>query len=131
MIESASALPRSTVSCTITARDHTFWQDKPAEFGGSDRGPMASELLLGSLLACQLSTFAKVAAKRRSEATVSLLRGDLVFDDNGDIEEIRLKWTVAGDEPSKVATLIRLTDQSCTISRVLSVPISSTFRVLA
>ncbi len=124
MIESAFATPRSPVSAAVTARDHVIVQDKPAEFGGKDTGAMASEHLLVALLSCQLSTFRKVADKRRMpEAEVVRLDGDLVFDDADDISEVRLRWTLRGIDDKQAETVTRMTDKVCTISRVLSCPV--------
>ncbi|MGB0653583.1 MAG: OsmC family protein [Thermoplasmatota archaeon] len=132
MIESATAVPTSAVSANIAARHHTMVQDKPPASGGTDRGPMASELLLGGLLACQLSTLVKVAAKRRMEVEVVELQGDMVFDDKSDIERVDLHFQLRTQAPAKkVETLLRLTDQACTISRALSVPVQATFTILA
>lgn len=126
-IETATARPRSPVSAEVTARGHTAIQDKPAESGGRDEGMMASEHLLVALLSCQLSTFHKVAAKRKSPARVERVQGDLVFG-GGDIERVRLRFELDTDEPDeKVASLLRLTDRACTISKVLSVPVEARF----
>ncbi len=123
--EDAIATPRSPVGCTITARDHTVIQDKPSASGGQDEGMMASELLLASLLACQLSTFHKVAAKRRADLAAESLHGVLHFDDHGDIARVDLEWTLSGTADDKQRdTVLRLTDKACTISRVLDVPVA-------
>lgn len=122
-IETATAVPRSPVSCIVTARDHLVVQDKPPASGGEDAGMMASELLMASLLSCQLSTFAKVAAKRKADVTVKSIRAEMHFDDAGDIGRIRLHWMFDGGDDKTWATLTRLTDKVCTISRVLSCPI--------
>lgn len=126
--ETGSAEPRSPVSCTLRFRDHELVQDKPEASGGEDDGVMASELLLGALLACQLSTFAKVAVKRRLDAGVKRLDGTLHFDDAGDIERVHLDWVLITDAAEKdVTTALRLTDKACTISRCLSVPVDYDF----
>ncbi len=130
--EIGTARPISPVSAQIRLRHLTVIQDKPPAYGGTDRGPMASELLLAGLLACQLSTLHKVAAKRRMDIEVVDLKGSLVFDDAGDIARVDLHFQVrtpAGED--QVETLLRLTDKACTISRVLKVPITSTFVRLA
>lgn len=123
--EDATATPRSPVACTVTARGHTLIQDKPPASGGDDEGMMASELLLASLLACQLSTFHKVAAKRRTDLRAESLHGELHFDDKGDIDRIELAWTLAGEaDDNQKETVLRLTDKACTISRALDVPVA-------
>lgn len=127
--EVAEATPRSPVSVTVTARGHRVVQDKPAPSGGKDEGMMASELLLAGLLACQNSTFAKIAAKRRLAAAIRSLRGEMDFKD-GDIAAIRVRFVLdAGAEATDAAieTALRLTDKACTISRALKVAVEATF----
>ncbi|MGB1697490.1 MAG: OsmC family protein [Thermoplasmatota archaeon] len=122
-VETATATPLTHVACRITARDLEWVQDKPAEFGGTNQGPMASELLLSSLLACQLSTYAKIAAKRKVTATANI-DGALHLED-GDITKIHLTWKFSEPLEEKTAqTLMRLTDKVCTISRALSCPVT-------
>lgn len=123
-VETARAQPRSPVSATITARGHTMVQDKPADLGGEDKGPMASEHLLAAVLACQLSTFGKVAAKRRLDHVRAVgLDGELRFDEAGDIREVALTWHLEGAGEEPVESLLRLTDRACTISKALRVPV--------
>lgn len=127
-VEDGMAYPRSPVSVTMQFRGHRLIQDKPAASGGKDEGPMASEFLLGALLACQNSTFVKVAAKRRVEATLKELRGALHFDDAGDIARITVAFAVATAAPDEaIETCMRLTDKTCTISRILKVPVEASF----
>ncbi len=128
-IETATAEPISPISCTIEARGLRVTQDKPTELGGHDEGMMASELLLSSLLACQLSTFYKVAKKRGKEVRAIRIKGDLEFDDASDISAIRLHWTLNADDGTD--TLLKLTDRVCTISRALKVPVSWTYEISA
>lgn len=125
-IEAGYAVPRSAVSVTVRLRGHQLVQDKPASLGGDDQGPMASELLLASLLACQSSTFVKVAAKRRIDARATRIDGALHFDDKGDIAKATVDWTLEGDiDATQADTLVRLTDRACTVSRALSIEIVS------
>jgi uncharacterized OsmC-like protein len=115
------------VSVRVAMRGHELVQDKPAASGGADKGPMASELLLAALLACQHSTFVKVAAKRRMEAKMERLEGEMDFKD-GDISALRVLFhlkTAATDE--QVGTVLRLTDKACTISQALKVPVEASF----
>lgn len=128
--ESGTASPRSPVSVAVRLRGHTVVQDKPAASGGRDEGPMASELLLASLLACQHSTFHKIAVKRRTEAKVLELHGDLRFDGADDISGVDVRFTIAAPPSvadAALATLVRLTDGACTISKALKVPVRGTF----
>ncbi len=128
-VEDATAMPRSPVSVAVVMRGHTLVQDKPQASGGKDEGPMSSELFLAGLLACQHSTFVKIAAKRKAEVGVSRVKGELHFDQAGDIAAIKVHFDLAADaqtSASAMETLLRLTDKACTISRVLKVPITTT-----
>jgi len=125
----ADAVPTSPVAVTVTARGHTVVQDKPVASGGKDQGLMASELLLAGLLACQHSTFVKVAAKRRTEASIKDLKGEMDFTD-GDISALRVKFHVAAPPATTdaaIETLLKLTDRACTISKALKVPVEASF----
>jgi uncharacterized OsmC-like protein len=125
--ETATATPRGPASVQVMMRSHRLVQDKPAASGGQDQGPMASELLLAALLACQHSTFVKVAAKRRVAADIRKLDGEMDFRD-GDITRLRVLFTLATDAADEqVATVLRLTDKACTISQALKVPVEASF----
>ena len=113
----------------LGGRGHDVIQDKPEAFGGEDQGLMASEHLLVALLSCQLSTFVKVAAKRKSDAKAVSIRGDLHFDEAGDIGKVVLHWTLAGCDDKTAGILTRLTDKVCTISRVLSCPVEAGYEL--
>jgi uncharacterized OsmC-like protein len=128
-VETGTAVPRSPVSVAVVLRGHTLVQDKPQASGGKDEGPMASELLLAGLLACQHSTFVKVAAKRKVEASIRDLKGEMHFAD-GDIAAIRVKFHVAaapGVTDQAIDTLLKLTDRTCTISKALKVPVEASY----
>lgn len=128
-LEVAQAIPRSAVAVTVTMRQHKLVQDKPVASGGQDEGPMSSELLLAGLLGCQNSTFVKVAAKRKVPATIQSLHGELEFRD-GDIVGIRVAFVIAAPPEvldKDLETCLRLTDKTCTISRVLKVSVAASF----
>jgi uncharacterized OsmC-like protein len=130
-VESGSATPRSPVSVAVRLRGHTVVQDKPAASGGRDEGPMASEFVLAGLLACQHSTFVKVAAKRRLDAHVERIEADLHFDAAGDMARFDVRFTLrapASVADAAIETALRLTDGACTVSKALKVPIHATFQ---
>lgn len=133
-IESATATPRSPVSVQVSMRGLSIIQDKPARLGGSDAGPMASELLLAGLLACQHSTLVKVAAKRRTDLRLVAVAGHMHFDAAGDIARIELAFRLAapaGTRAESVEACLRLTEATCTISRALKVPVHSGYTLVA
>jgi uncharacterized OsmC-like protein len=127
-IETGNASPLGPVSVLLQFRGHKLVQDKPAASGGQDEGPMASEFLLGALLACQHSTFVKVAAKRKLDAHIVSLDGAMEFT-NGDISALRVTFQVKASplvEDKAIETAMRLTDTTCTISRALKIPVQQT-----
>ncbi len=127
MDESVIAKPRTPVSCTIQARDHVLLQDKPPANGGADDGPMASEFLLAAIAACQLSTMHKVRAKRGVDVEFESVTVGCDFDDKGDIGHVRIAWKVLKGDDKDIATIVKLTDRVCTISRALKVPVEATY----
>ncbi|MHB1261875.1 MAG: OsmC family protein [Thermoplasmatota archaeon] len=132
-VEAGTAVPRSAVSVAVVMRGHTLVQDKPQASGGKDEGPMASELLLAGLLACQHSTFVKVAVKRKVEASIRDLKGELHFAD-GEIVAIRVKYHLTAPPATTdqaLETLLKLTERTCTISRVLKVPVEAAYSRVA
>jgi uncharacterized OsmC-like protein len=125
-VEKVSIVPRSAVSVAINARGHVVVQDKPHENGGADQGLMASELLLGSLLACQHSTFTKIATKRRVDIFVKEIHGEMVFGAHSDIETINVHFVLNGGDEVARATVMRLASKTCTISRAMAIPVMCT-----
>ena len=130
-VETVVAEPLSPVSVRVSARDLQVIQDKPNNHGGDNQGMMASELLLAGLVGCQHSTFVKVAAKRRLDAQVVAVRGEMEFED-GDISALRIHFELVSTSPAEaIATAIRLTDKTCTISRVLKIAVQSDYTLVA
>lgn len=54
-------------AASIASREHTFRADEPTDVGGTDRGPMPTELLCGALASCFCLALVHVAAKRDVE----------------------------------------------------------------
>jgi putative redox protein len=110
-------------STRVTARHHSFVQDKPAENGGTDKGPMASEYWAASLAACHITTAHKIAEKRQQKIEKIKIRAATHID--GDfIKKVDLQIHVVGDlAQDEVETIFRLTERICTISKATSVPI--------
>lgn len=126
--ETVTVKSRTPASTRAEARHHEFVIDKLPANGGNDEGPMASEYLLGALGSCQITTAQKIAAKRRqplqgmSVAATATFDGDVITNIVLDIE------VVGGPDDDALATILRLTERSCTISRALSVPIEHRVR---
>lgn len=62
-----SASWRGGMKVDLSARGHAFRVDEPPEFGGTDTGPMPTELLTASLASCMCLAVAWAARKRRLE----------------------------------------------------------------
>lgn len=60
---------RGGLAADVSARGHTLRVDEPPEFGGTDTGPMPTELLAAALASCMCLSVAWAARKRRVELT--------------------------------------------------------------
>lgn len=58
---------RGGMQVDLSARGHELRVDEPPEFGGTDTGPMPTELLTASLASCMCLAVAWAARKRRVE----------------------------------------------------------------
>ena len=58
---------RGGLAAEITGRGHALRADEPPEFGGTDTGPMPTELLAAALASCMCLSVAWAAKKRRVE----------------------------------------------------------------
>src|SRR3712207_3610312 len=121
--ETVTIRTRTPASTQAQARHHEFVIDKLPANGGDDEGPMASEYLLGALGSCQITTAHKIAAKRREPIDAIAITATATFE--GDlITGIVLDMDITGGpDDEELATILRLTQRSCTITRALSVPI--------
>lgn len=59
----AALQPGTATEVTITAREHTFTIDEPADLGGTDRGANPVEHLLAALASCTVITYTVWAEK--------------------------------------------------------------------
>src|SRR5262249_33665469 len=94
----------------------TFDADHPAVLVGSDNGPTPVEFLLPALAACLTAGIANIAAARgvHLESVTSTVEGDI--DLNGILglsdevrngyEQIRISFTLRGDDPEKLAKVV-------------------------
>ena len=62
-----SARWKGGMQVDLTARGHHIRVDEPPEFGGTDTGPMPTEMLTGALASCMCLATAWAARKRRVE----------------------------------------------------------------
>jgi len=71
--------------CRIPVRDFELVADEPVKLGGTDAGPMPTELFLSSLAACFAMSVAHVARKRGVELP------DLAVRAHGEYEGLRFR----------------------------------------
>jgi putative redox protein len=125
-VEVETVTPKTT---RAKARSHTFYVDKPADKGGTDRGPMASEYFLASLASCHITTAHKIAEKRRLALEAVRIQAGAWFE--GDLmARIRLDIHVKGPLSEEDRdTVFRLTERICTISQATKTPIERVFHL--
>ena len=107
---------------------YTCDADHPAVLCGSDNGPTPVELVLHALAACLTAGLATIAAARGVELTEveSAVEGDIdllgILGLSDDVrtgcQQIRISFTVRGDDPGKLRQVV---EQSCRRSAVLDV----------
>ncbi len=118
--ESATIRALGPKTTEIKIRDFTLIQDKPAEFGGNDRGPMASEYFLAAWGACMMTTFTRVAQIRKVPIDDARVEARIILDDKGMTESLELDAHVTSSAPEKaVKTAFELAAKSCTVSRLI------------
>ena len=105
--------------CRVRVRDFELTADEPGEQGGTDAGPMPTELLLASLATCFTMALAHVARKRGVELA------DLEVDATADYDGPRLsrmRLSVRSSHPrAELEALLPRAARSCYVSNTLSV----------
>jgi uncharacterized OsmC-like protein len=108
----------------------TYDADHPAVLVGEDNGPTAGEFLLHALVACLTGGIATIAAARgvnldsvdaAVEGDIDLL-GTLGLSDevrNG-FEQIRVSFTLRGDNPEKLAAVVEQSRKRSAVFDVLT-----------
>ena len=106
----------------------TYDADHPAVLVGGDNGPTPVEYLLHALAACLTAGLANIAAARGVNLTevTSTVEGDIDLmgilgldrEVRNGFQQIRVRFTLRGDDPAKLRTLV---DQSRARSAVFDV----------
>ncbi len=104
--------------CTVPIRQFVLTVDEPVESGGSDRGPMPTELLLASLAACFAMAVAHVASKE------GLTVPNLAVKARGEYEGLRfarIRVEVDADLPDRerLRGLVERAVRYCYVSNTL------------
>lgn len=121
-----------TMAATINARGLTWIADEPASAGGTDTGPMPTEMLLGALGACAAIT-AKMYAQRKGWALDSIeinlslerFKKDAYPAYTGEsdvVNEMRQVMTFHGDLTEEQKTRLMEIAGRCPVHRILTQP---------
>lgn len=106
------------------ARDLGGRTDRPADMGGQNEGPMASEHVLIALASCTATTAVKIAAKRSVELHDLAIETAMDFDDRGEVEAIRMRIDLESPNAEKdVLKVFDLAERACTISKLLALEV--------
>jgi uncharacterized OsmC-like protein len=116
----ATATWRQGYRTDVAIRGHTLRSDEPAEVGGTDTGPMPTELFCAALASCFCLAVAHVARKRSVElpnlqvtATAERAGRELRYD--------RLTvTTAAGIDPEELGPLVERARSFCWVSNTLA-----------
>lgn len=106
-------------SVTGDVRGMEVRSDKPEAKGGTDTGPMPTELYLVALAACTMTSTLRVAETRKVEVESLSADAALDFDDRGRVERARLTFHV--ESPADVrewGTIGRLAGRFCTLEQL-------------
>ena len=102
------------------ARSHTVLVDRPAEKGGTDRGPLGGEYLLVALGGCFLSTL--LAAAKTREADVANVRVSVTGTIGGvpeRFEAMALRVSATYTDEALMRKLVALAERGCLVTNTL------------
>ena len=110
------------VSARVSGRGHAIQADEPPEFGGSDTGPMPTEILAAALASCFCMALAWSAKRRQVEVTS--IEVDVRAERAG--KEPRHGaydiWVRSSVSPDQLAPLVELAKRVCWVSNTLASP---------
>lgn len=111
-------------------RGLTVHADKPPEKGGTDAGPMPSELYLVALASCTMMSTVRVAETRKVEVDGMRAEAELSFTDEGRPGEVAMTFHVDSPAgPEAWGTVARLAGKLCTVEQLTSIPIAKRYVV--
>ncbi|WP_212004268.1 OsmC family protein [Chitinophaga sp. HK235] len=110
---------------SISARDHRWLADEPAEVSGGDTGPTPGELLLSSLGSCTAITLTMYAARKKWP--VEKIDVELRFDSDAKPDPkttvIECLVHITGDLDETQRKRLMEIAHACPVHKVLSNPI--------
>lgn len=104
--------------------------DKPKAKGGTDTGPMPSEVYLVALAACTMMSTVRVAETRKVAVDGMRAEAELAFTDEGRPGSVSMTFHVDSPAgPEAWRTVARLADKFCTVEQLTSIPIAKRYVV--
>jgi putative redox protein len=105
----------------VAIGEHVVTSDEPAEFGGADRGPTPTELLLAALAACETMTARMYAARKGWDLQAIRIRlhgqddrGTFVID-----RQIEMDGALSDEQRARIAEIAG----RCPVARRLQGPV--------
>lgn len=114
---SVESIWRGGFRCEVTAGDFVFSVDEPVAVGGTETGPMPTELMLASVASC----FTLAVAYNAKKLSIDL--NDLAVEVTGVYEgprfsEIQIAAKL-GCDPSHVEALVERAERTCYVANTL------------
>ncbi|MBI4393298.1 MAG: OsmC family protein [Euryarchaeota archaeon] len=131
-VETVEAIWHGPKKVALSAREHEMIADKPVAKGGTEKGPMPSEIFLASLAACESMSFMRVAEARRVPISGLKVTASAHFDEKGFIDSIELVYaTKTTAQERDVAKVLELAERFCTVKALVKhLPVKSTIAIV-
>lgn len=114
---------------TGDVRGLTVEVDKPEAKGGTDAGPMPTELFLVALGSCTLMATTRIAGKRGVQLDGIRAVAEMKFDGSR-ADTIALTLHPDSDaDPDDWATVARLAGRACTVEQMTAIPIDKAVEI--
>lgn len=113
---------RGGLAVDVSGRGHALRVDEPLEAGGTDTGPMPTELLTAALASCFCMAVAWAAGKRR--IALDELRVDVRSNRAGDEPRHGSYdvWVHSSTPPAELAPAVELAKRYCWVTNTMSRP---------
>jgi putative redox protein len=131
-VETVEATWHGPKKVTLSVRGHEIIADKPVEKGGTEKGPMPSEIFLAALASCESMSFMRVAEARRVPISGLNVTASAHFDEKGFIDSIELAYAAkTGAAEKDVAKVLELAEKFCTVKALVKhLPVKSTITIV-
>ncbi len=122
---------RGGMACDVAGRGFSLRVDEPAEFGGTDSGPMPTEMMVVALASCFCIAVAWAARKRRidlADLEVDVQPHRQVGEPRHGRYTVRVRTSL---DPEVVAPAVDLARRYCWVTNTLQNPPEITYEVVA